>query len=61
MELMPTGWPRKDARAVFVAVYDGLAEPAQQHVRAVAGRYAPGPQPDIRAHTVTELANAPEA
>jgi phenylacetic acid degradation operon negative regulatory protein len=55
IQLMPDGWPRKDARAVFVAVYDGLADPAQEHVRAVADRYAAGRQPEIRAHTVAEL------
>ncbi|MET8040600.1 PaaX family transcriptional regulator C-terminal domain-containing protein [Micromonospora sp. NPDC005215] len=55
IELMPAGWPRMDARAVFVAVYDGLAEPAQEHVRAVAHRYATSPQPDIRAHRVDQL------
>jgi phenylacetic acid degradation operon negative regulatory protein len=57
IELMPAGWPRSDARAVFVAVYDGLVEPAQEHVRAVAHRYATGPQPDIRAHRVDQLAD----
>jgi phenylacetic acid degradation operon negative regulatory protein len=56
IELMPAGWPRSDARAVFVAVYDGLAERAQEHVRAVAHRYATGPLPDIRAHRVDQLA-----
>jgi phenylacetic acid degradation operon negative regulatory protein len=55
IQLMPDGWPRKDARAVFVAVYDGLADPAQEHVRAVADRYAAGPQTEIRAHTVAEM------
>lgn len=68
IQLMPAGWPRQDTRAVFGAVYDGLAEPAQQHVRAVADRYAAEPRsgevvagapelgrPDIRAHTIAEL------
>ncbi|MFI5908513.1 PaaX family transcriptional regulator C-terminal domain-containing protein [Dactylosporangium sp. NPDC051541] len=50
--LMPPGWPRPQARDVFVAVYDGLAGPAQEHVRAVA---ADGPRPDIEAHTVAEM------
>lgn len=57
VELMPDGWPRGDARAVFVAIYDGLAEPAQEHVRAIAGRYAAGSPPGISAHTVAELRN----
>ncbi|TDC85673.1 PaaX family transcriptional regulator [Micromonospora sp. KC606] len=55
VELMPSGWPRARARELFVAVYDGLAEPAQEHVRAVAARVADGPHPEIRAHTVAEL------
>lgn len=55
IRLMPDGWPRKEARAVFVAVYDGLAKPAQEHVRVVADRYAAGSQPDVRAHTIVKL------
>lgn len=54
-ELLPSGWPRRAAREVFVAVYDGLARPAEEHVRAVAGRYGAGPLSDIRAHTTTDL------
>jgi phenylacetic acid degradation operon negative regulatory protein len=54
-ELLPPGWPRGRAREVFVAVYDGLAEPAQEHVRAVVARCADGPISEIRAHTVAEL------
>jgi phenylacetic acid degradation operon negative regulatory protein len=53
--LLPPGWPREHAREVFMAVYDGLAEPAQEHVRAVVVRCAGGPPPEIRAHTVSEL------
>lgn len=56
VELMPEGWPRQEARAVFVAVYDGLAGPAEDHVRAVVDRHAPGSAPGVRAHTVAELA-----
>ena len=54
-ELMPADWPRQAARDVFVAVYDGLAEPAEEHVRAVAARYDAGRLSDIRAHTTTEM------
>jgi phenylacetic acid degradation operon negative regulatory protein len=54
-QLTPRGWPRNDAGAVFVAVYDGLAEPAQEHVRAVAGRFATAARAEVRAHTVAEL------
>ncbi|WP_158852572.1 PaaX family transcriptional regulator [Saccharothrix deserti] len=56
IELMPPDWPRAHAREVFLAVYDGLAEPAQDHVRAVAAHVDNGPRPDIRAHTVAEMA-----
>lgn len=52
--LLPPGWLRCRARELFVAVYDGLAEPAQEHVRAVLSRFA-DPRPDIRAHTIAEL------
>ncbi|TDB78073.1 PaaX family transcriptional regulator C-terminal domain-containing protein [Micromonospora sp. KC723] len=56
VELMPSGWPRARARELFVAVYDGLAEPAQEHIRAVAAHVAGGEQHSrIRAHTVAEL------
>lgn len=59
-QLMPNGWPRQDARAVFVAVYDGLAKPAEEHVRAVVERHAPGSDPGgIQAHTVDLLAVPP--
>lgn len=56
VELLPADWPRTRAREVFLAVYDGLAEPAQDHVRAVAAHVADEPRPDLRAHTVAELA-----
>ncbi|PZG01793.1 PaaX family transcriptional regulator [Micromonospora deserti] len=55
IELMPSDWPRTRAREVFLAVYDGLAEPAQDHVRDVVSHVADGPRPDIRAHTVAEM------
>lgn len=57
IQLMPQGWPRIDARAVFVAIYDGLAEPAQEHVRAIADRYATGSRSGILTHTIAELGN----
>jgi phenylacetic acid degradation operon negative regulatory protein len=54
LELLPAGWLREPAREVFVAVYDGLAEAAQAHVRAVAARFG-GDEHDIRAHTTADL------
>lgn len=55
VELMPEGWPRQEARAVFAAVYDGLATAAEEHVRAVVERYAPGASEGVRAHTTVDL------
>jgi phenylacetic acid degradation operon negative regulatory protein len=54
-QLVPAGWLRQRARELFVAVYDGLAEPAQDHVRTVVSRFADGPGQQIRAHTIAEL------
>ncbi|WBB61867.1 PaaX family transcriptional regulator [Streptomyces sp. WMMC500] len=55
VELLPRGWPRARAREVFAAVYDGLAEPAQDHVRALVSRVGGGTAPQIRAHTVADM------
>jgi phenylacetic acid degradation operon negative regulatory protein len=57
IELMPAHWPRADAREVFVSIYDGLAEQAQEHVRAVVGQFSDSPCSEIRAHTTAELAS----
>jgi phenylacetic acid degradation operon negative regulatory protein len=54
--LLPPGWLRGPARNLFAALYDGLAETAEDHVRAVAAHFADAPLPGIRAHTVAELA-----
>ena len=54
--LLPPGWLREPARDLFSAVYDGLAEAAENHVRAVAGRHPGAQVPGIRAHTVADLA-----
>jgi phenylacetic acid degradation operon negative regulatory protein len=56
IELMPARWPRARAREVFVAVYDGLAEQAQEHVCAVVARFGDSPGSDIRAHRTAEMA-----
>lgn len=53
--LLPPDWPRSRAREACVAVYDGLVQPAQDHVRAVAGRFTAGPHLDIRAHTIAGM------
>ena len=54
--LMPPDWPRGRARKVFVAIYDELLEPAQEHVRAVVARVAGRPWPGIQAHAVAHMA-----
>ncbi|MCC8243376.1 PaaX family transcriptional regulator [Saccharothrix luteola] len=56
LALMPPDWPRARAREVFQAVYDGLAAPAEDHVRAVVARVDGSPRPDLRAHTVADMA-----
>ncbi|WP_127502700.1 PaaX family transcriptional regulator [Actinoplanes solisilvae] len=53
--LLPPGWLREPARDLFTSVYDELAEPAENHVRAVASRHG-GEVPGIGAHTVARLA-----
>jgi phenylacetic acid degradation operon negative regulatory protein len=58
IELMPARWPRAAAREVFVAVYDGLAERAQEHVRTVVSRFSGSPCTEIRAHTTADMAGA---
>ncbi|GAA1762739.1 PaaX family transcriptional regulator [Luedemannella helvata] len=55
VQLMPDNWPRSRAGETFMAVYDGLAEAAEAHVRAAAARFG-DPHPGIRAHTTAELA-----
>ncbi|MEV4847562.1 PaaX family transcriptional regulator C-terminal domain-containing protein [Micromonospora matsumotoense] len=56
MALMPPDWPRRRATEAFVAIYDGLLQPAQDHIRAVVARMTDGPCPDIQAHTVADMA-----
>jgi phenylacetic acid degradation operon negative regulatory protein len=54
--LMPADWPRGRARETFVAIYDGLLQPAQDHVRAVVAGVTDEPYPGIQAHTVADVA-----
>lgn len=58
IELMPANWPRAQAREVFVAVYDGLAAPAEEHVRTLVTRFSDSPCREIRAHSTAEMASA---
>jgi len=55
VRLLPAGWLRDPAAKIFADVYDGLAEAAEGHVRAVAARFADSPPAGVRAHTVADL------
>ncbi|AGL19062.1 PaaX family transcriptional regulator C-terminal domain-containing protein [Actinoplanes sp. N902-109] len=61
IELLPAGWPRARARAVFAAVYDGLVAPAQDHVRTLVARFSDSPCPGIQAHSTAEIGDAGDA
>jgi phenylacetic acid degradation operon negative regulatory protein len=61
IELMPANWPRAQAREVFVAVYDGLAAPAQEHVRTLVTRFSDSPCYAVQAQSTAELASAGDA
>ncbi len=54
IQRLPPRWPRQRARELFATVYDGLAEAAQQHVRAIVA-FAHHRQPGIRAHSLADL------
>jgi phenylacetic acid degradation operon negative regulatory protein len=56
LRLLPRGWLRGPAHDLFTTVYDGLATPAQDHVRAIAARSGDGAVSGIQAHTVADLA-----
>ncbi len=58
IDLLPPGWPRARARETCVAVYDGLAQPAQEYVRSVVARYSEESPTDIRAHTIAGMTKA---
>lgn len=55
IELMSPDWPRVRTRETFTAVYDGLAEQAEEHVRMVVGRSGDRAGTGIRAHTVARM------
>jgi phenylacetic acid degradation operon negative regulatory protein len=41
-QLLPPGWPRRQAREIFAEVYNGLGPLAEVRVRQVVSRHAPG-------------------
>lgn len=40
-QLLPPGWPRRQARGIFAEVYDGLGPLAEVRVKQVVSRHAP--------------------
>ncbi|GDY33083.1 PaaX family transcriptional regulator [Gandjariella thermophila] len=40
-ELLPEGWPRAEARELFVSTYDALGPLAEHRVRQILARYTP--------------------
>jgi phenylacetic acid degradation operon negative regulatory protein len=53
-ELLPGDWPRDEARALFVDVYDGLGALAEMRVRQILAELS-APLSSIVAHHTTEL------
>jgi phenylacetic acid degradation operon negative regulatory protein len=53
-ELLPRDWPRDEARALFVDVYDGLGALAEMRVRQILAEFS-APLISIAAHHTTEL------
>ena len=52
--LLPKDWPRDEARALFVDVYDGLGSLAEMRVRQILAEFS-APLSAIAAHHTTEL------
>lgn len=50
-ELLPAGWPRGRARAVFAELYDTLGPLAEIRVRQLVARFSPELAPLVRHHT----------
>lgn len=55
LRLMPPGWPREEARNLFVALYDGLADPALEHVLRLVAASGDAPVTGIGAYSVADL------
>lgn len=54
-ELLPGNWPMRDARAVFVEVYDDLGPLAEIRVRQIIGELDAGLAGLVRHHTTTSI------
>jgi hypothetical protein len=60
-ELLPNGWPRRRARAIFAEVYNRLGPLAEVRVRQVLSEFAPDLSGFVRHHTATTVdESAPE-
>ncbi|OAA25894.1 transcriptional regulator, PaaX family [Frankia sp. EI5c] len=51
IDLLPGGWPRREARTVFAEIYDGLAVPAVARVRELLAAVSPELADLVRLHT----------
>jgi len=56
-ELLPEGWPRRHARAIFAEVYNALGPLAEVRVRQVLAEFAPE-LTDLVHHHTTDVAGA---
>jgi phenylacetic acid degradation operon negative regulatory protein len=54
-QLLPDGWPRQRARAIFAEVYNGLGPLAEVRVRQVLAEFAPGLSGFVRHHTTSTV------
>jgi len=58
-DLLPPGWPRSPARALFIELYDGLAGLSEQRVVQVVGRFDTDLARLVRSHTSVAVRPAP--
>ena len=59
VDLLPPGWPRSPARALFIELYDGLAGLSEQRVVQVVGRFDTDLARLVRSHTSVAARPAP--
>jgi phenylacetic acid degradation operon negative regulatory protein len=59
-ELLPSGFPRSDARKVFAELYDMLGPLAEIRIRGILANYVPEQAELIRTHVVAHSAPAGE-
>ncbi|WP_432845545.1 PaaX family transcriptional regulator [Amycolatopsis sp. CA-161197] len=52
--LLPAGWPQREARELFAALYDGLAEPATARVREIIAGFSPDRASSATFHTTAD-------